>query len=143
MISSKTTLTLAFMACTASALEAMPPGLYELTTETAMPHLEENLRYAITHEERCLDHQDLASAFPVLTHSALADCRLGAESRVDDLVSYSLLCDGGHGTTGAAQWRLGARQARGTLNVRLGGKNMTFQQHVTAKRLGDCPAGGP
>ena len=49
-----------------------------------------------------------------------------------------LICEGGHGTTGTAQWHLGADKIRGTLNVKLGGKNMTFYQRITAKPLGKC-----
>lgn len=41
----------------------MPRRLYEITTETGMPHLENNLRYADTREKRCLSQQDLATAF--------------------------------------------------------------------------------
>ena len=48
------------------ASETMPAGLYEVITETGMPHLEENLRYAVTRENRCLTGEDLASAFPIL-----------------------------------------------------------------------------
>jgi hypothetical protein len=121
--------------------EALPPGRYAMTTETAMPHLEESLRYANTHEERCLTHQSLATAFPVLTHPSLADCSLVDETRDDDVVSYRLVCTAGHGTTGSALWRFGAGEIRGTLSVRLGGKNMTFYQYVTAKPLGSCTDG--
>ena len=131
-------LALAPIGSTARGAEILPPGRYAVTTETAMPNLEENLRYAITHEDRCLSHQELASAFPVLSHVSLADCSLRDESRRDDVVTYSLLCTGGHGTTGSAQWRFGAGEIRGTLSVRLGGKNMTFYQYVTAKPLGSC-----
>lgn len=49
----------------AGASESMPPRVYEVTTETGMPHLEENLRYATTREKRCLSHQELSSAFPI------------------------------------------------------------------------------
>lgn len=103
-----------------------------------MPHLEENLRYAITHEKRCLSHQELSSAFPILNHESLKGCKLDKESRHEDTVSYLLICENGHGTTGAARWYLGADQIRGTLDVKLGGKNMTFYQHITAKPLGEC-----
>jgi len=118
----------------------MPAGLYEVITETGMPHLEENLRYATTRENRCLTGEDLATAFPVLKSVSLADCKLRQESRHDEAVSYLLVCDGGHGTTGRANWRVGERLMVGTLNVKLGGKNMTFFQRVTAKPLGQCPA---
>ncbi|HKZ74462.1 MAG TPA: DUF3617 family protein [Steroidobacteraceae bacterium] len=120
------------------AADAMPRRMYAVTIETGMPHLEENLRYTTTREKRCLSHQDLSSAFPILQHASLADCRLAQESRQGDTVSYLLVCEGGHGTTGNATWQLGRQQIRGTLNVRLGGKNMTFHQRVTATPAGEC-----
>ena len=116
----------------------MPPALYEVTTETAMPNLEENLRYAITRDKRCLSHQEFSSAFPILSHESLKGCTLDNERRLEDAVSYLLVCEGGHGTTGAASWYLGADQIRGTLDVKLGGKNMTFYHRITAKPLGEC-----
>jgi hypothetical protein len=117
----------------------MPTRLYDLTVETGMPHLEENLRYTVTHERRCLAHQRLSAAFPILDHPALAGCRLDAEARDGDTVAYQLTCDGAHGTTGHALWKLEGARIRGTLNVKLGGKNMTFYQRVSAVPLGDCP----
>jgi hypothetical protein len=38
---------------------------------------------------------------------------------------------------------MGEGRAQGTLNVRLGGKNMTFYQRVTATAAGPCAAGAP
>jgi hypothetical protein len=122
----------------AGAAETTPPQLYEVITEIAMPHLDENLRYATTRERRCLEQDELWTSFPVLQYAALKDCRLDRESRQEDAVSYALVCKGGHGTTGRAIWRLGATQSTGTLNVKLGGKNMTFYQRVTATALGAC-----
>jgi hypothetical protein len=87
----------------ARASEATPPQMYELTTETGMPHLEENLRYTITHRRRCLARQELFGAFPVLHHSALKGCRLEGETRQDDFVSYQLVCKGRQGATGKAR----------------------------------------
>ena len=122
------------------AADTAPPQLYEIVTETAMPHLEENLRYATTREQRCLEENELWTAFPVLQYVALKDCKLESESRGEDFVSYALVCQGGHGTTGRATWELERSQSIGTLNVKLGGKNMTFYQRVTARPLGVCSA---
>ena len=130
---------LALAALHVSASESMPARLYEVITETGMPHLEENLRYAVTRDKRCLAEQDLASAFSVLSHASLADCKLRHESRRDDTLSYVLECTGGHGTTGSATWRIEERVIRGTLSVKLGGKNMTFFQRVTGPLVGACP----
>ena len=125
------------------ASQTMPTHLYEVTTETGMPHLEENLRYTTTRAKVCLAHQALAAAFPILDHPALRGCRLQNEARQDDTVSYTLACEGGHGTTGEATWHVEERRIRGTLNIKLGGKNMTFYQRVTALPLGNCPAATP
>jgi hypothetical protein len=122
----------------ARASESMPPRLYEVTTETMMPHLEENLRYATTRQNRCLSRQELSSAFPILSHTSLKGCKLEEENRREEAVSYLLVCDGGHGTTGTAEWRLDAHRIAGTLHVKLGGKNMTFYQRITATPLGEC-----
>jgi hypothetical protein len=122
----------------AQALDSSFSGLYQVTTETAMPHLEENLRYATTRKELCLRHQDLSAAFPILRHEALRGCKLDHESRSGETVSYVLSCEGEHGTTGAARWEFDANEIHGTLEVKLGGKNMTFYQRITAKPLGEC-----
>ena len=119
--------------------DAAPPQLYELTTETAMPHLEENLRYANTTRRQCLALSQLTTAFPILRHPALEGCKLENELRQPQSLSYQLVCTGGHGTTGAAIWRLDEHRIRGTLDVKLGGKNMTFFQRITAIPLGKCP----
>ena len=122
----------------ALALESISTRLYEVTTETVMPHVEENLRYATTREKRCLGHAELSSAFPILSHESLNGCKLAHEKRVEDSVTYLLICEGGNGTTGTAQWLLGADQVTGRLDVKLGGKNMTFTQRITAKPVGEC-----
>jgi hypothetical protein len=130
----------ALSASARQAAQAMPARLYEVTTETGMPHLEENLRYTIRREKICLTHQSLASVFPILAHPALKGCRLQDERWQTDTVVYTLACEGGHGTTGQAIWHLDKQLLRGTLNVKLGGKNMTFYQRVTATLLGRCSA---
>ncbi len=138
LVFSTLSLITAFAAVSIPAAETWSARLYEVITETGMPHLEENLRYAVTRENRCLSGEDLASAFPILASASLADCKLQPESRQGDAVSYLLVCNGGHGTTGNASWHVGERLMVGTLNVKLGGKNMTFFQRVTARPLGQC-----
>jgi hypothetical protein len=113
--------------------------LYEITSETGMPNLEENLRYTVTREERCLTESEVLTSFPVLKHPSLAGCQLGDEQRENDVVTLTLSC--ANSTTGVARWRIGSTVLQGTLSVKLGGKNMTFFQRLTARRLGQCRAG--
>ena len=119
------------------------PGqhLYEVTTETGMPHLEESLRYAVVKERSCLDSRDLSRAFWMLEDVSLQDCRLIKTSQTESSARYDLRCDGGHGTSGSARWEIGPERLRGTLDVKLGGKNMTFYQRVVARAVEEC--GGP
>jgi hypothetical protein len=111
------------------------PQLYEIRTQTVMPHLEESLRYATTREQRCLSAAELMTAFPVMRHPALSGCRLVPG---EGSMSYVLVCSDASGTSGQATWRAGKRHLSGILNVKLGGKNMTFEQRVTARVLGSC-----
>jgi hypothetical protein len=114
--------------------------LFAVTVETGMPHLEENLRYTTTHENRCLARADLSTVFPVLAHPILAGCRLSDDGPNDGGMAYHLVCQNGHGTTGHARWTMSAGTLRGRFDVKLGGKNMTFSQTVTAVTIGSCPS---
>ena len=127
------------VACDVRAADPRTSLLYEMITETGMPHLEENLRYAVRKETRCMSPRELSTAFWMLRDVSLHDCALVKATEEADSALYSLKCTGGHGTTGTAIWQLAPDVIRGTLNVRLGGKNMTFYQRITAKHVGDCP----
>ncbi|GFE82834.1 hypothetical protein GCM10011487_48340 [Steroidobacter agaridevorans] len=118
------------------------PLRYDLTAETSMPHLEENLRYTIERSQRCLGRDDLASAFPVLHHPSLAGCQLREQSHDENTFSYQLVCHRASGTTGQATWHVEEHLIRGTLDVKLGGKNMTFSQRVTGRAMGQCSSMG-
>jgi hypothetical protein len=130
--------------CCACAQAPVPPlQSYEVVTETEMPHLEENLRYAVRHERHCLDRHDLSGAFWMLGHVSLADCRLLKTGEDAGSATYRLQCDGGHGTTGEARWQFDSGRLTGTLRVRLGGKNMTFYQRITATPAPEAPQACP
>lgn len=122
----------------AAAAEALPAQQYELVTQIGMPHLDENLRHAATRQARCLDTGDLSQAFPILGDVSLQDCRLVKVAQRSDSATYALRCTGGHGTTGQARWQFDQASIAGTLDVRLGGKNMTFYQRVTGRAVGAC-----
>lgn len=117
------------------------PRLYEVATETGLPHLEENLRYATTRSKVCLGRPQLATAFPILHHEALKGCKLDHERSAGSSLTMLLSCDGGSKTTGAAEWQVDELGIRGTLDVKLGGKNMTFYQRISGRPIGACAPG--
>jgi hypothetical protein len=127
------------MGCASAQLFA--PRLYDATTETGLPHLEENLRYATTHAKLCLGPQQLATAFPILRHEALKGCKLDHERRTGESIQFDLSCAAPSETTGSALWQLDELGIRGTLDVRFGGKNMTMYQRISGKPMGACTPG--
>jgi len=117
---------------------AIRPGTYEITVETTMPHLEENLRYATTRERRCLRDDELSSVFTILQHTSLAGCKLVGENRRDDTLRYLLVCENPQVATGTARFETDPLRIIGVLEVKMGGKNMTFAQRIRATRTGEC-----
>jgi hypothetical protein len=115
------------------------PGTYEIVVETVMPHLEENLRYATIREVRCLRSGEFASLFPIMTHGSMAGCVLRDAGDRDESVHYRLVCQQPDVASGSARLRPRPGGIDGILQVKMGGKNMTFEQRVRAAWQGDCP----
>ena len=111
------------------------PGVYEIDVETLMPHLEENLRYAHIRLYRCLRREDLPLLFPVLEHKSLAGCRLDGVGRDE---AFQLVCENRATATGRAHLKVTGDTVFGELNVKMGGKNMTFSQRVDARWQTSC-----
>jgi hypothetical protein len=123
----------------ARASDRLEPRLYDVVITTNMPNLEENLRYTTTREKRCLGHEDLTSAFPVLKHPALKGCALRDEIREGaDTLVFQLVCAGDSGTAGMATWHIREIGITGMLSIKMGGKNLTFGQRIDGTALGAC-----
>ena len=120
---------------------SVEPGLYEVTSQTVMPHLEEALRYATTSSRQCLGTQEASTLFPLLRHEAFAGCSLVRDATSDADARFSLLCDNPQAATGAAHFEQQPSGFRAVLYVKMGGKNMTLSQRLTAPRLGACAGG--
>ncbi len=117
---------------------ALQPGVYDITAQTVMPHLEENLRDAIVRERRCLRSRDLPSLFPVLRHRSLGGCALVGQHRDDGELRFVLHCESPHVATGTARLTPGPGRITGVLEVKMGGKNTTFTQRIDGVRQGEC-----
>ena len=140
MPSSKSGLVAAVGLCGSSLAStvSVEPGLYELTSQTVMPHLEEALRYATTTSRQCLGTQEASALFPLLSHQAFAGCALVREAASDSEAHFSLRCDNPQAATGAAHFELQSSGFQAVLYVKMGGKNMTLSQRLSAPRLGAC-----
>ena len=114
------------------------PGTYELTVETLLPNLEENLRYATTQQRHCLGTQEATTLFPILRHPAFTGCVLSGDQTVEDRLEYSLECSNPEAATGVAHLSVSPTGISGVLDIKMGGKNMTLSQRITGPRLGAC-----
>ncbi len=117
---------------------ALPPGEYELTTETVLPHLEEALRYATTRGRQCLRAPDATSVFPLLLHQAFTGCGLVPEAQARDGLHFTLKCTNPEAATGSAVFELDGDHLSAVLDVKMGGKNMTLSQRLHGSRVGPC-----
>ncbi|MEM7542968.1 MAG: hypothetical protein AAF384_15485 [Pseudomonadota bacterium] len=109
------------------------PGHYEVESRTFMPHLDEMRRTVSTRRVCLSDSPDpLFSAFE---HPALIGCKLG---RISEDLEFEIACAQHDGAKGKASFELSANGLQGTLNLKMGGKNMTFSQTIRATRQGDC-----
>jgi hypothetical protein len=124
-----------------AATLSVEPGLYEVTSQTVMPHLEEALRYATTTSRHCLGTQEAAALFPLLRHEAFAGCSLQRDAVTDAEDHFVLRCDNPQAATGVAHFTLESRGFHAVLHVKMGGKNMTLSQRLTAPRVGACANG--
>lgn len=116
----------------------VPSGVYRLTTETVLPHLEESLRYATTVTARCLGTQEVSSLFPLLRHEAFAGCDLADGNFVGAQSVYRLSCANPQAATGTATLSADGATFTGVLEIKMGGKNMTLSQRVRGPRVGAC-----
>ena len=120
---------------------AVPPGEYELTIETALPHLEEALRYATTHARQCLRDPDATGMFPLLRHQAFTGCNLVPETEPRDGLHFTLKCTNPEAASGSAVFELDGHRVSALLALKMGGKNMTLSQRLHGSRVGPCSEG--
>ena len=119
---------------------AIAPGSYDITARMVMPHLEE-MRRTVTHEQRCLADGDPVALFPVLRQSALQSCALSYGAPDADAYEYVLVCATARVATGTARLTRSGDRIIGVLDVKMGGKNITFSQRVEAVLR--CACGAP
>jgi hypothetical protein len=122
------------VACSTCAA-ALPPGRYEISSQTVMPHLDEMRRITAV-ETRCLT-DDATALFPVLRQPALRGCAL-VPTASSELGRFDLLCQTALVATGNAIVTVTPQHIKGDLSIKMGGKNMTFTQHVRARPQGPC-----
>jgi hypothetical protein len=96
------------------------------------------MRRIVTHEQYCLRDSDPGGLFPVMRQPALRGCTLDRGEQTPDSFEYVLVCETALGATGHARFKHDRGRVIGTIDVKMGGKNMTFSQRIEARASGGC-----
>jgi hypothetical protein len=126
-----------FSVAAATAGLDVPVGSYTVTSQMIMPHLEE-MRRISNQQTRCLNTPGPFGLFPVMDQPALHGCSFGYERADGDAFSYLLVCQTARVATGSATLRQTSHGVTGAVDIKMGGKNMTFSQKIAATRVGEC-----
>jgi hypothetical protein len=132
---------LAVLAATASvaADPLLAPGLYRVEVRIALPNVQDAAApFVVT---RCVSPADLESgeAFSILSKNPLRNCDLLNYQVTDGAVSYRIACPGPNKGSAVAVFKTTATTYRGSIQMNMGGKNMTMSETQAGTRMGNCP----
>ena len=126
------------MTCVTGQCQTIEPGLYQLETQTVMPHLDE-MRHKTQHGASCVGSDgQIKRLFPIMKQPGLKDCYFRQGAKAEATAFFQLQCDALNGAEGRATIKIEKQLIKASLDAKLGGKNMTFTQLTRAKRMGDC-----
>lgn len=115
----------------------LAPGSYDISARMSMPHLDE-MRRIVTQERRCVSDGKPQALFPVLRQPALRGCNFGYGAAEGLEFEYLLVCQSARVASGKVRLTRDHDSIVGRLEVKMGGKNMTFAQRIEATRRADC-----
>lgn len=122
-------------------------GAYEVTYRLEVPHVE---RYAMDFSTRiCVPEAKAGSPaeLPVLSqNNPLAKCPASAIRIAGESLSFEIVCPGRRyeAARAEAHYKLSPGGFHGRIHMVMGGKNMTFVEVQTGRRIGGCgPTSAP
>ena len=117
----------------------LAPGLYRVEVRIALPHVQDAAApFVVT---RCVSPTDLESgeAFSLLSKNPLRNCDLLDYQVTDGTASYRIACPGPNKGSAVAVFQTKATTFRGSIEMNMGGKNMTMSETQAGMRIGNCP----
>jgi hypothetical protein len=131
----------ATLAATASgaAEPVLTPGLYRVEVRVALPHIQDVAAPMLL--TRCVTPPDLRSgrAFLVLSDNPLKNCALLDYQTTADTATYRIACPGPNMGSAVGVFDFNGAAYRGSIEMNMGGKNMTMSETQVGRRIGDCP----
>lgn len=123
----------------AAANSLLIPGLYRVEVRIALPNVQDAA--APVFVTRCVSPDNLKSgqAFFVLSENPLRNCDLLDYQVTDGTASYRIACPGPNRGSAVAVFETTATAYRGSIQMNMGGKNMTMSETQVGGRIGNCP----
>jgi hypothetical protein len=142
----RASLALAFtgmIACSAQADSLLQGGAYEVTYRLEVPHVEQ---WAIDNTVRiCVRRSgdQRGMALPVLSvNNPLSKCPASNIRQMGENLTYDIRCAGHDGAKAKAIYKLKPAGFQGRIAMVMGGKNMTFVEVQSGRRIGSCELAG-
>lgn len=127
-------------AVTGSGAAEVPlaPGMYEVEVRIHLPNVQDVASPLVV--ARCIAPADLKSgrAFFVLSDNPLKACDLLDYEASGRQASYRIACPGPNRGSATGEFELWENSYRGTINMNMGGKNMTMSETQAGRRIGEC-----
>jgi hypothetical protein len=116
----------------------LAPGLYQIEVRISLPNVQ-NIAAPLLFD-KCVTPADLQSgrAFFVLSDNPLKQCDLLDYEAASGRAVYRIACAGPNRGRAVAVFETRETSYRGTIQMNMGGKNMTMAETQVGKRTGDC-----
>jgi hypothetical protein len=129
------------------------PGQWEMHAEVEMPGMPKEaadmMKGTVTTTKTCISEQDVQrSDANIFTGKKDSNCKTEGFEAKNGRIKGTVTCtgDAGQGKMKMemeGSFRPDSYEVRSKMDVEgVGGEGMKMETHVTAKRIGDCPAGG-
>ncbi|HTT37198.1 MAG TPA: DUF3617 family protein [Burkholderiales bacterium] len=129
----------ASMGTASEAADSLPvPGLYRVEVRISLPNVQDTAAPMLL--TRCIGADDLQSgrAFFVMSENPLKSCDLLDYRVTAGTAVYRIACPGPNKGSAVAVFDTAATSYHGTIQMNMGGKNMTMSEAQAATRIGDC-----
>lgn len=131
------------MAFPAQADPLLRDGSYEVTYRLEVPHVEQ---WATDSTARICVRNPMGSegiALPVLSvNNPLSKCPANHIRQIGNVLSFNINCNEREGARAKALYKLKPDAFQGRIAMTMGGKNMTFVEVQTGRRVGSCVMAG-
>lgn len=115
------------------------PGFYKIKVTVELPNVIDPAHEVLV--TRCITRDDLLrhDPFKIESDTPLANCRRTPICMSGAKAGFQVICDGGTGGMANARFTLSKSRFMGTIDMNMGGKNMTVVERQAGRRVGDCP----